>query len=132
VAGAVAALAACTLGESNKAEEMFAQRFSCPDGRVTVKPHPGFNARDILEPGRKDKPTPPADVARDPGRLAVGQAKQNEVEERESSDFASKDVFEVTGCDHAQWYACYDPVNCTGCSWVSCKEASSSWRPPLP
>lgn len=109
---AVTCLAASLVGcksREEQARDEFSETVSCPASRVEVREVKGvtpFDVREKYNPARK--PVPPADVASDPERLALWEAKQAKQRgaSRTESSFGS-DVFEATGCGETITYECW-------------------------
>jgi hypothetical protein len=79
------------------AKDDFVQKFTCPKGRVEVRPRPDLSSYDLTHKDRK----PPADVAADPERLALWKKKEAETRRR-----VSDPVFELRGCAHSALMHC--------------------------
>jgi hypothetical protein len=86
------------------AKEHFATSFSCPESRVEVRARPDLKWSKLLL-GDRATPTPPAEVASDPERLA----KWNEDQAKGNTGLDRLDVFEAKGCNHEQLMACFHP-----------------------
>jgi hypothetical protein len=86
---AVGVLASCA-SLSGGARDEFAKRTSCPPDRVTVVPSPDYQVP--LPP----EPSPPADVAGDPGRVAYWRQQQDAARSKQRNPGC--DLFEVSGC----------------------------------
>jgi len=100
VLGAVAVvlLSGCKSKEQG-VREHFAKDFTCPEKRIEVR------ERTDLKPSNWSKETPPpAEIAADPERLKMWQAKRDEQRGYEDS---SDTIFEARGCDHQKLYACH-------------------------
>jgi hypothetical protein len=80
----------------NETREAFSEKYSCPIDSITSKDRPDVHATEFETP-----PTPPADVAADPARLAVWQANQPKPWPVE--------FFELTGCGHHVLWGCRLP-----------------------
>ena len=79
------------------ARAQFANEHTCPQARVSVTERTDIPAHVLWAPLR-----PPADVASDPGRLAMWQRQQRD-DEREAD---RRTVVDVAGCGHAERLAC--------------------------
>jgi hypothetical protein len=103
VASVAALVALCACGQprsfSGAAQEEFSKTYSCPKERVAVTERTDLKSYD-LENG--PRPAPPAEVARDPGRLAEWNKRQQSNEEGYKYDH----IFFVKGCDHETYYRC--------------------------
>ena len=87
----------CTALPGQTREE-FSQQYSCPMDAITSKARDDVQAAEFVS-----TPTPPADVAADPARLAVW--KKNQVEPWDVH------FFELTGCGHHVLWGCRLPGN---------------------
>lgn len=85
--------------ELAKAKQEFSDTYTCPVDRLSAV------VRADVSPVRlvSLKPDePPAEIARDPGRLAQWQEKQRE----RTEGYTSNTVVEVKGCEHHIYYLC--------------------------
>jgi hypothetical protein len=98
---AISALAALVGCQSllDGAKETFSNENTCPIERVEARERPELKASSF-----KAKRTPPADIAADPGRLAMWQ-KQEEASHTSSDGLGS--IAEVRGCGKRAFYRCY-------------------------
>ena len=109
------ALLAITLGLGCKrlktgAQEQFAQKYSCPEARVEVRPRTDLRWSDVVGVTASDT-TPPVEVKSDPERLAKWK-KDREDQARETRERLDEiDVFEARGCDHSELLGCWHPGN---------------------
>jgi hypothetical protein len=81
------------------AQEEFSKTYSCPKERIAVTERTDLKSYD-LEVGERE--APPAEVARDPGRLAEWNKRQQKLEEGYKDDH----ILFVKGCDHETYYRC--------------------------
>lgn len=79
--------------------EHFSKSFSCPLDRVEAKAR-----TDLRDSSFRRKEEPPAEIAADPERLKMWQAKQDE--QREFFD-RGNEIFEMKGCGHEQFLSCH-------------------------
>lgn len=100
------------------ARDDFVQEFQCPKERVNVRPRNDVDVYTLVHGTSK----PPADVARDPERLAVWQ---RQLDERRSHNYG--DLFEVTGCGHDKFYTC---SRSTGASHGATSSLCSGYAAP--
>ena len=98
VVWAVLLLAGCKSKEQG-AREHFSKDLTCPEDRVEVR-----ERADVKASAWMRVETPPADVAADPERLKMWQAKQDE---RRSYEESSDAIFEAKGCGAQKLYACH-------------------------
>jgi len=96
---ALAFLSGCSLQE--RARETFAQDQSCPLEKVTAVPRPELSVYDLTFGGLSHEPSP--EIAADPARRAIWQAKQDESKRTWDK---SATLFEVRGCNEKKYYAC--------------------------
>ena len=102
----------CTGGVllSTSARETFAQRYSCPEDRITVRERGDVRPSQIfLDPATPE--SPPDEVARDPGRLARwrsdrAKARQQSIDSYDDRFNYSITVYEVDGCGHTVFMGC--------------------------
>jgi hypothetical protein len=94
-------LAACGQPRSfaGEAQEEFSRTYSCPKERVAVTERTDLKSYD-LEVGKPDPP--PAEVARDPGRLAEWNKRQ----QANAEGYKYDHIFFVKGCEHETYYRC--------------------------
>jgi hypothetical protein len=100
---ALVAFAAASLGcqsLDDGAKDNFSNQFSCPKAGVELRPRPEIDAYELIF-GKPSKP--PADVARDPARMAMWQKKQDD---SHATWNATETVFELRGCGHQTLYTC--------------------------
>ena len=109
----------------DEARDDFAAEFSCPMNRVEVRPRPDIDGYTAVH-GKA--PAPPAEIAKDPGRLAVWQ---KDLDERRSHNYGT--VYEVRGCSHGKLYTCSRSVGSSHsstsslCSGQNYPEGVSRW-----
>jgi hypothetical protein len=103
VSGTVACIPAMPIPQG--AAQVFSQENSCPVARVVVTPRPDLPVHVVAnhdENGAVRRPPP--DVARDPERLKMWEAKQ---------DWAAIDAmgppYQVDGCGKSLLYVCFHP-----------------------
>jgi hypothetical protein len=110
----------CACADTKKgAADEFSKDFSCPADKITVKPRDDLKIHDITFGPR---PAPPSDVAKDPQRLAIWNAKE---QKNEDSWNNSGNVYEVSGCDHDLVYTCSQAqTHASTSSGIICSEAS--------
>lgn len=107
---AVALLSGCKR-KSTAAREHFGKTYACPEDRVTVQPSNEKWGDAVLA---KSNEPPPADVAKDPERLAKWK-KDQEADRKESLDrLNALDTFDVSGCGHKALLACWGTGNQDG------------------
>lgn len=110
------------------ATKAFADKYSCPDTRITTTERSNIEPSQILL-DRYEPATPPAEVAADPGRLAKWRSDQQKrrqqgIDSYDHRSSASLTVYELKGCGHHKFVACrYGPG-----SYGSCQFG----HPPLP
>lgn len=108
------------------AQEEFTKKFSCPSERVKVEPRSDLKAYDVTF---GPPPPPPADIAGDPGRLAIWQQREDELRTN-FNNFMT--VLKVTGCDKDVMFTCSraqkHPSNSNGivCNEVTRQGATGS------
>ncbi len=100
---AVLALLATMTGCLNQsyedgAKEKFAKEVSCQQTSVELRKRPELDAYDLAW----GKSAPPAEVAKDPARLAVWQKEESD----RRASYAGNPVFELRGCGHQVLYTC--------------------------
>ncbi len=97
------------------AKEHFGAEHSCPEDQVTVKPRPDLDWMEltlgVLEP--------PPEVAADPAQLAKWQAAEARRKAKQN------EVFEVSGCGHHDYVACFHPRAVVTCSSMKVGEPSA-------
>lgn len=112
-------VAACGQGADRYAEaarETLSNAHSCPAERITVTPRPDLHAFDLMVGA---PPSPPADIAADPGRLAEWQRRQ-----RESQDHYNREkVYQAQGCDQVEYYACSFGTGTNDAQVMVCSQA---------
>jgi len=115
---------------STGAAEHFTDDFTCPADRVEVVPRSDVEAYDVLF-ARLPEAKPPADVAADPGRLALFNAKQ---QKKRSTVNGSCEVFEAKGCGQRAIYCCSHSSQSRGgrAGRVSCSKGESGPLEPAP
>ena len=97
------------------ARESFAHSFTCPEDRITVTPRKDLAAVDLaLRPA-----TPPAEIAADPGRLALWKAEAA----RGAADYEHDAVLQARGCGHEVFYLCGDLRVSVGATRSGCMSA---------
>jgi hypothetical protein len=96
-------IAACKSLEDG-AREAFSKDYSCPENRITVRPRADLNAYDVTF--GTSTAAPPADVKKDPERLALWQAQQREKRAAWNDRIS---VYEARGCGHDAIYTCSHP-----------------------
>ncbi len=107
------AMAGCTSLEQG-AKEHFAQEFSCPMERIEVR------KRDDLQPSEVSlggQAKPPAEVAKDPERLAVWKKDQQKYADDMNDRMT---VFELRGCGHRVLYSCARAAKSNGGNGIGC------------
>lgn len=117
---AVLVLVGCRrAGNDNKeaAREEFSKAYTCPKERVTVTARPDLKAYDLMV-GSRSKP--PREVAADPGRLAEWQKRERKLEE----DYNRQSIFQATGCDHEETYACSLATGTNETQEIACSKAA--------
>jgi hypothetical protein len=87
----------------------FEQAYTCPTDRVTVTYRADLRWHDV-QSGVAD--TPPPEIAADPARLALWQAKQDSYAEWNNRNY----VYEAAGCDHHALFGCAHDSD----GWLSC------------
>jgi hypothetical protein len=107
LAGALG-LGACTSLEEG-ARDAFSRDFSCPEGRIDVHARKDLDAYDLTFGGMGS--APPADVKKDPERLALWQRRQREQHDAWNDRIG---VFEARGCGHDALYTCSHPNGSKG------------------
>jgi hypothetical protein len=119
---AVGVLVSCaSLGGG--ARDDFAKTTNCPPDRVTVVPRPDY--RVTLPP----EPSPPADVAADPGRLAYWRQQQHAARSKQQNPDC--DFFEVSGCGKRVILCCDHPTTASG-TRTDIGQVDCAWRYALP
>lgn len=106
-------LLGCTSVEDG-AKENYAQAYSCPMERVEIRKRPDIRPSQVSIGG---PPKPPADVAADPGRLAVWQRDENE-RAAKLDDYET--VYELRGCDHQVLWVCARATSHVGGNGIAC------------
>jgi len=104
----VASLVGCKSLEE-QARDDFSEAVSCPTSKIKVRELEGVTAFDVREKHNPTpKPKPPAEIAADPERLAIWEAKEekNRRASQREPGFGS-DVFEVKGCGETITYECW-------------------------
>ena len=104
------------------AKRSFSSSNSCPLDRVESRERPELHPS-MLAPSAQ----PPAEVARDPERLALWQQQQAK---SRAADDRNQTVFEVRGCNHEQLYRCHRFKN-TKSFCMSMKYPDGAARWPL-
>ncbi|HEY6462597.1 MAG TPA: hypothetical protein VIY73_20655 [Polyangiaceae bacterium] len=94
------ALGACKSGAMDGAKETFAAKYTCPEGRIEARVREDVTETQLAN---RKKQTPPAEVAADPGRLALWQKQEAEKEKRAN---AGQVIVEARGCGHEVIYSC--------------------------
>jgi len=122
---ALLAIPACKSLEEG-AREAFSREFSCPEGRVVVRPRTDVDAYTATF-GAVDSGGPPADVKRDPERYALWQKQQREQHDAWNND---RSVLEARGCDHEVLYTCSHPSGFRGGASASCRAEPGTPSPP--
>jgi hypothetical protein len=97
---AASTLIGCKSKESG-AREAFSKEFTCPADRVEVRERPDVKMSMLRETSK-----PPADVAADPGRLAMWNAEQEK--SRTNADGLCE-MFEARGCNQQTLMCCSRP-----------------------
>lgn len=103
------AVTGCRADKDKTARETFAKDRSCPLDAVRATVQPGVSSYDLTF----GKPTPPAEAASDPQRLALWQADQ--ARERAGWD-AKVTVYLLVGCKETKYYGCGGAKNGTYCA----------------
>jgi hypothetical protein len=98
IAASAALLLACEKLEAD-AKKSFSAGNACPIERVESRERPDLRPSMLMESS-----SPPAEVARDPQRLALW--KEQEDKARAGTD-RDQTVFEVRGCNHEELYRCH-------------------------
>jgi hypothetical protein len=97
------------------AKQQFSEDHTCPLERIEVR------ARPELKPSQFRSPSAPAEVAADPARLRLWQAKQAELAENVDS---WGEIVEVRGCGVQLFYSCGHPTRSSdGRRWMCSAEA---------
>jgi hypothetical protein len=104
---AVAALVGCK-SSSTAALEKFAEEYSCPTDRVTVKPRTDIKWSSVAFVDTRG--APPDEVKKDPQRLAKWEEDQRKQYAPLIESLDEHDVFEARGCDHAMLVGCKRPA----------------------
>jgi hypothetical protein len=101
--------------------EHFSAKYSCPADRITVRERDDIKGSQVNPPYQE---SPPDEVKKDPARLAVWEKTQRDKNAELYAILDNKDVFEVRGCEHAVFLACWRYTDQTGNggSGVSCDE----------
>lgn len=110
---------------STGAREEFGKTYSCPEDRIVVKARDDLKWATLVYGGQK-KEDPPAEVAKDPARLAKWKSDQDEKVSKSHETLNDKvDVFQVTGCDHDVLMGCWQTGGGRGTSGprVACQES---------
>jgi hypothetical protein len=120
---AALALVACKSLEEG-ARETFSRDFSCPEARVVVVPRTDLNAYDVTF-GSVGNTAPPADVQKDPERLALWRRQKRDQRDAWNGRIS---VFEARGCEHDAIYTCSHPNGRKGgenYAQASCSKATT-------
>ena len=100
--GSSLALLGCS--RADDARRQFGVQFSCPEDRVEVRPRTDVKWSSIVY--EVPKATPPAELAKDPARLAKWKADQKALYQPLLDSLDSADVFEGEGCSHTALIGC--------------------------
>ncbi|WP_437967985.1 hypothetical protein WMF04_01225 [Sorangium sp. So ce260] len=95
------------------AREDFAERYSCPEGRVEVLERDDVKWSTVVL-GGGPREAPPAEVKDDPERLAKWNADRAEQDAETRKTLDDLDVFQVRGCGHDELVACAHPSSGDG------------------
>jgi len=91
--------------DSNEAKTDFAQRYSCPEDRVTVKVRKDIDPANLLNPPVAVEPPP--EVKKDPGRFAKWNSDKKSKDDETASGYRrSYTIYEAQGCEHHVLLAC--------------------------
>ena len=96
-------LVGCGMPLETGAAQYFVRSQTCPRDRVAVVERPDLPPHVVLRGA--DAP-PPADIAADPGRLALWNKQQ--ADRNADIDDVAK-TYRVTGCQQATTYICWHP-----------------------
>ncbi len=99
IAIALAGCGSSRASAESAARDELSKQHSCPADRITTA------VRSDLKPfalGGVTRDVPPPDVAKDPGRLEVWNAKQREIED----GYDNFTIVEARGCDQHVFYLC--------------------------
>ena len=120
-------------GLEDGAKEEFSKQHTCPPPRVQSRERTDVDIYDLEHPGRAS-PTPPAEVAADPERLAMWQQARAAKEERDRAiDKSYYHLFEVRGCSHTVLYKCKKPGRgSTPGLYYSCSPVRFGYPPGTP
>lgn len=102
VSVAFVVLAGCGKKLEAGAKEVFVKKAVCPPDRVSVTARPDVAPHTIYAAPVR---TPPADIAADPGRLALWKSQQAGTVDVD----AIAKSYKVTGCGQTTLYACAHP-----------------------
>jgi hypothetical protein len=96
-ATACLAISSCQ-GLSDGAKESFSTEHTCPVDRVEARARP-----DLQHSSFSTAERPPADIAADPGRLAMWQAREEKTRTAWDSTY---EIYEARGCGKQAFYGC--------------------------
>jgi hypothetical protein len=107
--GSLVGLAGCN--QQRSAEEAFSKDRSCPVDKVAATPRPSLSIYDLTF--GKVAGEPPKDIAQDPERRALWQAKQDESKRVWDK---TGTLYEVAGCGEKKYYVCGRARRASSCS----------------
>lgn len=106
------------------AREQFSKEHSCPEDRIQVRARPDLKPFDAW---LVERPRPPDEVARDPGRLAIWEKGERE---RAEGWNEGHETFEVRGCGHQVLYLCSHSSNADGSTYPGLVLCGHGTYPP--
>jgi hypothetical protein len=115
------------------AREEFSQQYTCPPERVEVRAREELDIYDV-EHRAQSTEQPPAEVAADPGRLAMWRKERTDrVEKERRYQKSYHHLFEVRGCAHATVYNCTRPGSGSSPgTYYMCREEKPGYPPGNP